>query len=48
MPARRYRQTMSQEDGRPVRYIDLVFWLTLVMLVIVLTGLFLALTVALP
>ena len=32
---------MSQEDGRPVRYIDLVFWLTLVMLVIVLTGLFL-------
>ena len=39
--ARRYRQTMSQEDGRPVRYIDLVFWLTLVMLVIVLTGLFL-------
>ena len=46
--ARRYRQTMSLEDGRPVRYIDLVFWLTLVMLVIVLTGLFLALTVALP
>lgn len=39
--ARRYRQTMSQEDGRPVRCIDLVFWLTLVMLVIVLTGLFL-------
>ena len=37
--ARRYRQTMSQEDGRPVRYIDLVFWLTLVMLVMGLPGL---------
>ena len=39
--ARRYRQTMSQEDGRPVRSIALVFWLTLVMLVNVLMGLFL-------
>ena len=37
--ARRYRQTMTQEDGRPVRYINLVFWLTLVMLVMDLPGL---------
>lgn len=46
--AHRYRQTMSQEDGRPIRYIDLVFWLTVVMLGMNLPGLFLALTVALP
>ena len=37
--ARRHRQTMTQEDGRPVRYINLVFWLTLVMLVMDLPGL---------
>lgn len=40
--ARRYRQTMSQEDGRPIRYIDLVFWLTLVRLVMLLSGLLLS------
>lgn len=40
--ARRYRKTMSQKDGRPVLYIDLVYWLTLMMLAFVLLGLSLA------